>query len=292
MMLEKFNPSVIHYDDYFPFDVHIGDIYAYPQHKTTMHVHDEVEFLYVREGRMIVNVNGDEVILEKDEGFFINCHVIHYSCSIQNEHNQFVLIQIHPDFLAGVNAMQEFISPVCDNKNLPYILLRPHIPWQKRMLNCINDIAKISNHVLAPVKILTYFSEIWTLILENALERREDFDPDEDSIRMRDMIDYIQNNYRKNLTLEEIAQSGYVSVSKCCKLFTEKFQISPMNYVKSYRLDQSAFLLKKTAKPITEIAMLTGFNDTAYFAKCFKEWSGLQPSAYRKYAKKIQGEKN
>jgi len=55
---------------------------------------------------------------------------------------------------------------------------------------------------------------------------------------------------------------------------------SPLDFVKTIRLQQAAQLLEKSDLNISEVAYRVGFNNPKYFAKCFKEEYKVLPSAY------------
>lgn len=61
------------------------------------------------------------------------------------------------------------------------------------------------------------------------------------------MVGIIHLHFAQKLTLAQIAASGAVGQSKCCKLFMRFLNQTPMAYVNQYRLYQSLELLRDTA---------------------------------------------
>ena len=98
------------------------------------------------------------------------------------------------------------------------------------------------------------------------------------------MVGFIQKNYKKKISLAEIAASGAVGESKCCRLFAKYFSQSPNQYLNQYRLNKSLDLLLNTDLPITEIALCTGFSGASYYAEMFRRWMGKSPREYRNSA--------
>ena len=99
---------------------------------------------------------------------------------------------------------------------------------------------------------------------------------------LKNMIGFIQQNYTVKISLADIAASGAVGQSKCCKLFAKYIGQTPNMYLTQYRLDKSTELLKNTDMTVTEIAHVVGFSGSSYYAEAFRKWSGKSPSEYRK----------
>ena len=51
-----------------------------------------------------------------------------------------------------------------------------------------------------------------------------------------------------------------------------------MNYVLEYRIEKANSLIKK-GMSVSEVSYAVGFNDPAYFSKCFKKVTGTSPSS-------------
>ena len=54
-----------------------------------------------------------------------------------------------------------------------------------------------------------------------------------------------------------------------------------VQYLKHYRLEKAAALLRETDRTILEIAMETGFDNLSYFTRSFKEKYGISPGKFR-----------
>ena len=82
----------------------------------------------------------------------------------------------------------------------------------------------------------------------------------------KDMVSYIHQHYAERLTLSDIAASGNVCRSKCCKIFKRYLMQSPIEFLNTYRLEISSNLLKDTSKSVTEVAFACGFNHLSYYS--------------------------
>ncbi len=94
--------------------------------------------------------------------------------------------------------------------------------------------------------------------------------------------EYIQSNFNKTITVEDIAKSVNLSASYFSRLFKNTTNLSPYDYLLSVRLEKAKELLHKTDYPISQIAYQTGFNSDANFIYFFKKHTGTSPLKFRK----------
>ena len=98
---------------------------------------------------------------------------------------------------------------------------------------------------------------------------------------MQNFLQYIEENYTENISLEELSKSANVSKSECLRCFKKSLNTTPYKYIMEYRLSKAANMLRYSDKPIGNIAIDVGFNQMSHFGKCFKEKTGYSPKQYR-----------
>lgn len=96
------------------------------------------------------------------------------------------------------------------------------------------------------------------------------------------MLTFIRQNYREKLSLEDIARSASISKSECLRCFRTGIDRTPFEYLQDYRIEMAERLLRTTDDSILDIALQTGFSNSAYFGKIFREVHGISPGIYRK----------
>lgn len=89
-------------------------------------------------------------------------------------------------------------------------------------------------------------------------------------------------HYQENISLEEIASYGNMSVGHCGRLFMQVLQTTPYEYLINYRIKKSLELLGKEKTPISQIALEVGFNDVSHFIQSFKKRMSITPKHYQK----------
>ena len=89
---------------------------------------------------------------------------------------------------------------------------------------------------------------------------------------------YIEENYMKDIGLEDIASAVGFYKSYIGRVFKKNEGKTIMNYVLEYRIEKANSLIKK-GMSVSEVSYAVGFNDPAYFSKCFKKVTGTSPSS-------------
>ena len=83
------------------------------------------------------------------------------------------------------------------------------------------------------------------------------------------------------LTIEDIANAASISRSECFRCFSDFCQVSPIEYLNRYRLQDAAQKLASTSTSISDISFQCGFSSISYFGKAFRKMYNLSPSEYR-----------
>lgn len=99
------------------------------------------------------------------------------------------------------------------------------------------------------------------------------------------IIDYINEHYSEDISLEMLCDAaGGLSEQYLCRLFKQNVGMRPIEYILKKRIGIARSYLEKTDLPINDIAQLTGFNNTSYFYRNFKKFTGTSPLSYRQTA--------
>jgi AraC family transcriptional regulator of arabinose operon len=96
------------------------------------------------------------------------------------------------------------------------------------------------------------------------------------------IIQYIEKNITKNLTIEELAGMAYLHPNYFIRLFKKHFGTSPIHYMNKRRIEEAKRLLIYSDLTLTEICGMVGIADIYYLSKLFKDYTGISPSNYRK----------
>ncbi|OGV75211.1 MAG: hypothetical protein A3K19_03985 [Lentisphaerae bacterium RIFOXYB12_FULL_65_16] len=89
----------------------------------------------------------------------------------------------------------------------------------------------------------------------------------------------IEQEFAQDLRVEDIAAYAGVSPSYLCALFRRHLRVSPMEYLRQARVNESKLLLAR-GLPVKEVAAEVGFNSLHYFSRVFARRTGLPPSEF------------
>jgi len=267
------------YNEY-PYVFHHVDL---SQTAIPWHWHEELEFCYVQTGSVKVATAGQTQTFEKGEGFYINGNVL----TSMTEAADCVIDShlFHPVFLGGhFKSVFEtkYLNPVIQNRNLDMLPIRSETGTQKQLLQKLRQLSKLQSRQDVELQTRNLISEMWLLLLEELKNTQIKTIPSKNQDRILTMLAYIQENYPRKLTLQEIADVSAISTRECLRCFQTSIRQSPMEYLMEYRIQAAVRLLETTNLPVTEIAMRTGWGSNSYFTKMFRRLRGKTPYAHRK----------
>ncbi len=98
---------------------------------------------------------------------------------------------------------------------------------------------------------------------------------------IKEAINYIEQNFQNNISIEEIADLCGLNRSYFGKIFKKSIGRSPQEFLMNYRMVKAAELLKLTALSIAEIGSAVGYENQLHFSRAFKTVYGISPREWR-----------
>lgn len=99
---------------------------------------------------------------------------------------------------------------------------------------------------------------------------------------INEAINFIEENYMNDISVESIAKRAGLDRSYFGKLFKKATDMSPQHFLLNYRMTKAAELLRMTNLPVSEIGRQVGYSDQLHFSRAFKSIYGLSPRNWRK----------
>jgi len=114
--------------------------------------------------------------------------------------------------------------------------------------------------------------------------RSEDFDADQELSRLVPALKFMQQEFHRGPTLQEIAKTVHLSPFHFHRRFTELLGITPKHFLLDCQIEQAKEQLVAREKELSEIATACGFAHQSHFTSRFKQATGLTPTRWRRLA--------
>ncbi|MBN2712629.1 MAG: helix-turn-helix domain-containing protein [Planctomycetes bacterium] len=101
-------------------------------------------------------------------------------------------------------------------------------------------------------------------------------------IRLGSALSHIETNVDGDILVEELARMSHLSPRQFHRVFRNVTGVSPLQYQLNLRVEKAKYSLAQSDESLTEIAFQTGFTDSNYFCRLFRQKTGMSPGAYRK----------
>ncbi|MEK0313499.1 response regulator [Cohnella sp. 56] len=99
---------------------------------------------------------------------------------------------------------------------------------------------------------------------------------------LRETIAYIEEHYREDISLHDIASSVHMSESGFSRLFKKQTGVSYVEFVTQLRLEEAKTLLLQPDQKVYEVSLTVGYQDSKYFSQIFRKYTGETPTEFRK----------
>lgn len=160
------------------------------------------------------------------------------------------------------------------------------------LMNCTNDMnwllrriasqnVSIPGQRIPPLSMWINDIDVWQYEVQNRMQLIADHYIEEKTPAEK-IHSYIQENYMKDITLSTIAGYFYQTPQNIAKIFKSQYHMTVVHFILKMRMDRACELLRKDEWNITQIAEMTGYEDTNYFCRVFKKQIGMTPMQYRK----------
>lgn len=254
-----------------------------PGRSAPWHWHGAVELSYTRRGCMKYHTPAGMEFLPAGSAVLVNANVLHMTTA-EPDTVQFLHI-FDPAFLAPAESRigARYVAPLTTSP-VESLCLRPDDPAQSAVLERIRGAFSLSaDEPGYEIRLRNALSEIWLGLLEQAKPllgqpaRRT-----KDSGKIKEMMAYIHEHFGEKLTVPKVAASAFLSERECFRAFRECLHTTPVEYMRSYRLQQACLLLREDRTSITEVGQRCGLGSSSYFGKTFRDAMGCTPSEYRR----------
>jgi AraC-like DNA-binding protein len=253
------------------------------------HHHPEIELVFVNGGSGKRKIGSHISYYNNGDLILIGSNLPHFGLTNDMTRNENeTVIQMKPDFLG------DFFFDIPEMKNIKNLLnqsrggiafgedvkrrigpmielMTGQMPFQRliSILEILNDLAHCSDY-----KVLN--ADGFSLELHV-----------QDNKKINTIFNYVKENYKQAITLEEISELVSMTTPSFCRYFKKITSKTFVTFVNEYRLVHASKLLAEKPISINEVSIKCGFNNFSHFDKLFKDYTGKSPSQYRQEHKLI-----
>jgi len=237
------------------------------------HWHDRLEIIRVHKGSLIINYGTQSSHLKTGELLFVPPRVPHRGFTEKEDVNYDVLMFDIRSFYNESDICKTYFPALYDGRaKFQNFTTHPDI------IQCFDNICKEwqsdSLELTADIyRLLALFFKY------SLLELRPEFSRDN---TVNKIIDYIETHFSQDISTSTLCEHFGYTATHLGRKFKEATGLTPMNYIKIYRMETAYKLLKNGKRNIGEIAIQCGYSDPNYFTRCFKNHFGVAPSQIRK----------
>ncbi|MFI3237420.1 MAG: AraC family transcriptional regulator [Lachnospiraceae bacterium] len=251
----------------------VGSLQSLIPHVSTRERLQSYLFFVVKKGSGTVVYDGVTYMLEKGDCVFLDCSYMYSQCSSQD------LWELQWVHFYG-NNMPEIYEKYCSRGGKPCFQPK-HVEGYGLLLDEIFTIASADSYI-KDMKLFEKLTTLLTYLMEDSwsVETLKE----EGEIQVFDVATvkaYIENNYQKQTSLDELSQMFYINKYYLLRLFKRQYGVSINQYNKQLRITKSKELLRFTDMSIEEVASSCGIEDRNYFARMFKQVEGTTPREFR-----------
>ncbi len=248
--------------------------------QSELHWHKQMEMTMVLEGTLKIRIGQDIHVLKTGDVVFMNSQEIHNVFMIA-EPNLLLQVLINPEFyremyLNFANLYMDCNSVLLHESNEP---LRNKV--RKYLAQVVWELNTqqlgFRSRLASSLYLLT--GELFSV---SPFYKKEDMDinSDSDLNRLQRIIEYIDMNLDKKITLKDIGAVEHLNYHYLSHFIKEKLGMSFQEYLNQARLNKAISLLLYSNKSNMEIAAALGYANVTALNKLFKQELGLTPSEY------------
>jgi AraC-like DNA-binding protein len=256
-------------------------LFTYTQRHSMLipHYHDTYEFYLQLEGERYILFHENCYKLTKGDLVIIEPYILHMTESKESEYTKRYLMNMYAPLMKNIltdDELDNLLSKIhtgvihLNDEQFDYA---SHIFYNINKSFWRNDHIRTKLLYTATLQLLDFLGD-----LDASAHVYDDSNINKAVIKA---LNYIHNNYMKNITLDFICEYANMSKSNFCLVFHKTTSETFIQYLNHIRITHVHRLLAETDLKVYEIAERTGFPTTSYMISIFKQINGISPKQFR-----------
>lgn len=253
------------------------------------HWHSDLELIWVLKGSVDLQFSDENIRLKERDIYLVNTNTVH-RLKHTEQGNLLLALQIDDDI---VSNYYKNLGRISFDRNFT-VTNREFAASLERLLATVMleivegkefNLMKAVGNVHLLLSFL--FQNIPYSIIDKSAFKTHGYDLE----RLKRIITFMNKHYQHKISLQELADTEYISRSRISHFITEKLGIGFKQLLNHIRLEHALKMLLKDSSNIADIARECGFSDQKYLNKMIKAEYNLTPSEYRNKIKKLEESK-
>lgn len=232
------------------------------------HWHDRMEMIRILHGEMQVTCGGNTMKLTSGDMAVFSPKMPHRGIAEQEVEYDVLMFDVR-SFYNESEVSKKYLPAIFEGRTKFYTKTS-----DTETIKCFDEIC--SQEEKGSLEIIAYVYRFIHLLYKNNLlefteiSRRSDV--------MMEIIEYIEEHYKQEISTATLCERFGYSAEHFCRKFKDATGLTPMNYLKIYRMEEAYKMLQLGERNIAKVAEGCGFSDSNYFTRCFKTHFGMPPS--------------
>ncbi|MBQ8372356.1 MAG: helix-turn-helix transcriptional regulator [Clostridia bacterium] len=235
------------------------------------HWHEGVEFIYITEGEADFVIN--EVTYHADSGDIIVLNPVEiHSAQMLGDEIEYYMLRVSSSIYSGMDGNRKIIIKHRLDKGTYTDAFNKILALEGVGLK-----ARLKQRSLV-CDLLCELLESYTVFDENVGYM---YKHKQTKHLLHEILNYIAANIESKITLSSIAKAFNVSESTVSHLVKKMTGQSVVSCINGLKIEAAKGYLQRGLMNITEVAQTLGYGDCSYFARVFRQYTGMSPKAYR-----------
>ena len=253
-----------------------------------MHWHDEMEIVYVESGEYEEYIDLEKYHVKKGDIIVVSPCIIHSFRALEDRCTTFRSIIFNLSMLTNNSTDAcaiKYFTPFLDNLYINPVIISSDSQHYEMLRKIVRELIDLYDKKggFYELKIKSALFDFFYVMFNYFLipESHESGIKDNTTRNIKTILDYIDLNYMKPITVDELADTVDLSKHYFMRFFKKYMGMTCIEYINDYRLNVAANLLLTTSMQITEVAGRIGITNLSYFNRIFKKKYNMTPKEYR-----------
>jgi AraC-like DNA-binding protein len=282
-MQGSFEKTILEPD--FPFRLFFNDGYVSTPH----HWHEDIEIIYLVEGRLKVGISNDIYSLTKGDILFIGSGAVHCFFEEMGLSTRAVIqfrMSIYDTFLSG-NQDTRTIRPTFNQSMHLTSGTEIHGLMERQIKELIKEHSegKEGYKLFLKGRLYDLAGILLRYMPKGVYSKEAESNQMEKLKRLDKVFQYVEKNYQESIDLGEISGVAGFSKYHFSRFFKETTGVTFLDYLNNFKIAKAEWFLLYDKDSTLDIAYKSGFNSVKTFNRVFKDIKGCAPMEYRKSIK-------